>query len=184
MNGRSYVDLEALAHLTSGSLSFPGNRVVLTLPCSASSAPAASASNQPAEPGFSRGFMRAAIEAMATMREWGSTLANQIQNGYPLASDAMSGYQGRALEAVRIAGAAASTDSDRDGLQLLTNELNNVQTWSGSLVSARNSMSAANLSMSQDALKNDPLFQKIVRCGQFLGSMLASGTFQDDAACH
>jgi hypothetical protein len=32
--------------------------------------------------------------------------------------------------------------------------------------------------------KNDPLFQKISECGKFLGPMLASGNFEDNATCH
>src|SRR5690349_3790299 len=36
LNGRSYVDTEALARLTNGSLSFNGNQIALTLPASTS----------------------------------------------------------------------------------------------------------------------------------------------------
>ena len=35
INGRSYVDVEALARLINGSLSFKGNQITLTLPASA-----------------------------------------------------------------------------------------------------------------------------------------------------
>lgn len=182
MNGRSYIDLETLARLTGGSLEFEGNRIVLTL-AAANPRGAGSAGNQAATPGFSREFMKAAIESMAAMREWGSTLKLAIENGYPV-GNAMSGYQHHAADSVRLASATALTDSDRSGLQLLTSEFNNVQAWSDELVKARNSMSAANLATSEDALVNDPLFQKILRCGQFLIPMFASGTFQDDAACH
>src|SRR5271157_3723977 len=41
MNGKSYVDIDALARLTNSSLSFKGNQVILTSPGSASSTPAA-----------------------------------------------------------------------------------------------------------------------------------------------
>jgi hypothetical protein len=64
MNGKSYVDIDALARLTNSSLSFKGNQVILTPPGSASSAPPAapepsapagqlvlvSAKEQPADP--------------------------------------------------------------------------------------------------------------------------------------
>lgn len=184
MNGRTYVDLEALTRITNGSLGLRGNRIVLTLsPFAANPGEAAPVASQTARPGFSREFMKAAIEAMAAMREWAAALKLLIQNGYPV-GNAMAGYQGRAVDSVRLASVAASTDSDRSGLQLLTNEFNNVQTWSNTLVSARNSMSAANLTTSKDELENDPLFQKMLRCGQFLIPMFASGAFQDDAECH
>src|SRR5208282_2363108 len=38
LNGRSYVDIEALARLTGGSLSFQGNQTTLKLPASSASA--------------------------------------------------------------------------------------------------------------------------------------------------
>ena len=59
-----------------------------------------------------------------------------------------------------------------------------MQAWSEAFVKARSSMSAVNLTTSEDALKSDPDAQKLVRCGQFLAQMFAGGTFQDDAACH
>jgi len=181
VNGRAFVDVEALAQITEGSLSFERDRITLTLPVS--DAAGASTDTQPARLGFSQAFMSAAIEAMASMREWGSTLVLAIQNGYPV-GNTMTVYRGRAADRVRLASAAVTTDSDRSGLELLTNEFKNVQAWSDKLVQAQKSMSAGNLTMSEDALQNDPMFQGIVRCGQFLGPMLASGTFQDDAACH
>src|SRR6266853_11573 len=60
VNGRSYVDLEALASAVNGSLSFAGNQIAFSVPMgSASGAPAATAarpvpSTAPASnPGFS-----------------------------------------------------------------------------------------------------------------------------------
>ena len=41
MNGRSYVDIETLARLTNGSLSFKGNQVTLVLPGLATGSPTA-----------------------------------------------------------------------------------------------------------------------------------------------
>jgi hypothetical protein len=45
-------------------------------------------------------------------------------------------------------------------------------------------MNAAKYALSPSELHNDPLSQKIVSCGHFLGQMLASGDFQDDPSCH
>jgi len=67
---------------------------------------------------------------------------------------------------------------------LLKNEFNNLQAWSDAFVRARASLSAADLTTSEDALKDDQDAQKLVHCGQFLAQMFAGGTFQDDAACH
>src|SRR5215475_15416317 len=63
--GRSYVDVEGLARITNGSLSFSGNQIILTLPGvdgspgTHSPTAAEAASSQ----GFSRDFLRAGIEA-------------------------------------------------------------------------------------------------------------------------
>lgn len=176
VQGRAFVDVEALAQITSSSLGFNAGTIEMTLP-------GASAVPDTPPAGFSQGFMTAAIETIASMREWGSTLVVAIQNSYPV-GNSMNVYRGRAMDRLRIAAASVSTDSDRSGLQLLQNEFNRVQDWSYKLVNAQKTMSAGELSTSDDALKNDPMYQGIVQCGQFLGQMLASGTFQDDASCH
>ena len=163
-NGRTYVDLEVLVEMVNGALGYQGSRIVLTLPGS----PAGTSDRSPAATGFSREFVNAAIETLASMREWASTLALTIKNGYPI-GDAMAEYRGRAAKNFALANAAASTDSDRNGLRLLTTEFDDLQTWSNNLVQARNSMNAANLAVSEDALLNDPLSQKLLRCWQFLG---------------
>jgi hypothetical protein len=180
VNGRAFVDLEALVKITGSSVAFERGRVVLTLPSGES--PAAPASSQPVSTGFSRPFVGAGIEALASMREWGSTLAVTIRNGFPL-GNAINPYRARAAEKVYLAAAAASTEDDRSGLELLRKELSNVQAWSDKLVNARNSMSAANLAMSENAMQEDPMFQSALHCGQYLAQMLASGSFHDAEAC-
>jgi hypothetical protein len=182
--GRVFVDAEELARMTNGSLSFEKNKIILTLP----SPDNLSSSDETQTSGFSRGFLKAAIEAMASIREWGGTLQATVQNGYPVAKttagSAIAAYQGRAADSIALASIAASTESDRRGLELLKNQFNNVQAWSDAFVKARSSMSAADLTTSEDALKSDQDAQKLVRCGQFLAQMFAGGTFEDDVACH
>ena len=69
--GKSYVDVEALARLTNGSLSFSGNQVMLTLPGSGGGTPTTAPPARPAAPaGFSKSFLNAGIEAMTEVREW------------------------------------------------------------------------------------------------------------------
>jgi len=182
--GRVFVDALALARITKGSLNFREDGIVLTLPGS----DASEADESTTDSTFSRPFMKAAIEAMACIREWGGTLLATVQNGYPVTKTAagysITAYQGRAADSIALASTVASTNSDRQGLELLRNEFKNLQVWSDAFVSARASMSAADLTTSEDALKNDQDAQKLVRCGQFLAQMFASGSFQDDAACH
>jgi len=54
----------------------------------------------------------------------------------------------------RVAGAAATTDHDRNSLQLLTNEFEVVKQWSSKLVEGRVAERAAS--------------EKIIACGRFL----------------
>jgi hypothetical protein len=101
-----------------------------------------------------------------------------------MAGNTIRAYQGRAADSIALAGAAASTDSDHRGLELLKNEFNNLQAWSEGFVDARNSMRAVDLTTSENGLKNDSDAQKIVHCGQFLAQMFGGSDFQDDVACH
>jgi len=180
VNGRYYVDLEALAQVANGSVGFSGNKITLTLPGAQSTPPTATPSASPsANPGLSRGFLKAGIEAMSLVREWHSALANAIQNGFPLAESWLSGYRNQAAAALRLASVAASTDSDQSASQLLNNEFENMKTLSNNYVAARQSLDY----IAPDALTNDTLNQKIISCGHSLAGMAASGQFVDDGSC-
>jgi hypothetical protein len=180
MNGRSYVDLEALARVANGSLGFQGNQITLTLPAAANGpAAAVSSANPPADPGLSRGFLKSGIEAMSLVREWHSALANAIKNGFPLAEGWLSGYRGQAAAALRLASVAVTTDPDRNAFQLMTNGFSFMDKLSNQYLAARQSLNY----ISPDALTNDPLDQKLLNCGHSLASMVASGQFVDDGSC-
>jgi hypothetical protein len=184
LNGRSFVDIAALAQITNGTLGFRGEQIVLTLPAPGASAPApAPAASQQSNSAFSKGFMTAGIETMSVIREWRSSMANALQNGYPVSANWVENYRGRAAQNLRLASVAASTDADQQALQLLTNELDNMQRWSDKILKAFKDMDAAKY-MSSGALDNDPLFQKILNCAHSLAAMSASGQFQDDGSCH
>ena len=185
IDGRPYVDLEALARLTNGSLTLKASRYVLTLPVSAANAPSTvSPPSQQVDSGLSRDLMKAGIEEIAVMREWASTLAYAIQNGSPVTQSWIASHRANAVQGLRLASVAATSEADRSAHELLTNEFAAVDEWSTRLLEARKSMSAANYALSGGALQDDPLSQKIVSCGRFLASMLASGSFQDDPSCH
>jgi hypothetical protein len=186
LNGRTYVDLESLARIAGGSLAFQGSRLTLTLPdSSATPPPTESHANSPAvSTGLSRDFREAAIETLAQMREWASTIANAIQYGYAITDDWAAGYREKAVTSLRQASVSASTDSDHNALALLTNEFHNVEAWSNELIEAKKDMATAKYTMSNEALRNEPLSRKIISCGHFLGAMLGSGDFKDDPSCH
>lgn len=183
--GRVFVDVEELARITKGSLSYEEDRIILRLTPSDASEPTRDVAEKSR---FSPAFIRAAIEAMASIREWGGMLQVIVENGYPvgkaMAGNTIRAYQGRAADRLALASAAASTDDDHRGIELLRNEFNSVQTWAERFLDARNSLNAADLSTSENPLKDDEDAQKIIRCGQFLAQMFADGSFEDDAACH
>jgi hypothetical protein len=181
INGRSYVDIEALARIANGSLGFKGNQITLTLPASSGNTPtAAPPASLPASAGFSKDFLKAGIEEMTEIREWRGALVNAVHNGYPVTDEFVAGYRGQATTNLSLASVAVSTDSDRKGFQLLSNEFDNMQKLSNKILAARKNMNY----ISSDALKNDPLDQKILNCARSLASMAVSGQFQDDGSCH
>ena len=181
IDGRSYIDLETLARIANGSLSFQGTQIILTIPRSSANAAPATA----ADSGLSTDFMRAAIQDLATIKEWYSTLAYAVQRGVPGDGSRVFLYRDKAAQDLKLATVAASSDSDQNALQLLTTHFNRVEQWSNMLIESSKSLGTANYSMSPDALNNDPLYQKINRCSQFLGTMLAGGKFEDHrSSCH
>jgi hypothetical protein len=181
VNGRSYVEVEALARLTNGSLSFKGNQITLTLPAPAAGAPTTdSSASQPAGSEFSKEFMKAGIEEMSVIREWRSALVNAVQNGYPLTDDLVAAYRGQAATNLRLASVAVSTDSDQNVYQLLSNEFDKMQQLTNKLLAARKNLNY----ISRDALKDDPLDQQVLACARSLAAIAASGQFQDDGTCH
>ena len=180
INGKSYVNVEVLAQLMNGSLSFKGSQIVLTLPAPDGSAMPASPASQPAISGFSKDFMKAGIEVGSTIREWRTALSSAVQNGYAVTDDFVAGYRDRTATNMRLASVAVTSDSDRSALQLLNNLSDNMQKLSNKILAARQNMTY----MSPDKLRDDPLNQQILTCARSLASMAASGQFQDDGSCH
>ena len=174
VNGRSFVDVEALAQIANGTVAFKDNQITLTVPASASGA-----AGQQSPPGFSREFLSAAIESIAAVREWRTGIATAIQNPISVTDSWVSAFQRQANDSLRQASVAAVTATDRAALQLLTNEYNNMRTWSDQLIAARKTLQY----MSPEDMNSDPLFQQVLTCSHSLASMVASGQFQDDPSC-
>lgn len=180
IDGRYYVDVEELMRLANGSLSFRRNQIVLTLSAPPITAPTSnSAANQSTASGFSREFLRAAIEEMSIIREWRSSLINAIRQGNPVTEDWVATFRGQAQQNLRLVSVAASNESDRNALQLLTNEFNNIKKLSDRFVEANKSRTY----VSPNALDNDPLDRKILSCAHSLAAMAANNQFVDDGSC-
>jgi hypothetical protein len=174
MNGRSYVDLEALARLIEGSLSYAQNQVTLTLPSAPGEAPSAEAN-----PGFSKPFVKAGIELMADIREWRIAIVDSVRNNYPISADGVSTHRRLAERNLKLATTAASTDDDRSAIPLLTAEFNNMQKLSDRILGMRRRATY----IDRRSLDNDPLNQQILTCAQSMAAMVANNAFQDDAHC-
>lgn len=174
INGRPYVAVDALAQLMNGSLGYQGSRITLKLP----GAPAASRA-QSANPAFSRDFLKATIETLSDIREWRTALLTAVENGYKMTDTLLEDYQAPATRNLRMASVAATTDSDRNALRLLSKEFDHMQELSTRILKARKNLTY----ISTDSLKKDPLDQKILKCARSLAAMAANGAFQDDGSC-
>jgi hypothetical protein len=185
VGGKTYVDLKRLVQIGHGSVDYQGNQIVVSLSCSGTDTPMKATEEDPSTSlRLSREFMKAGIEEISLLREWASSLANSLKNGYPVSENWVADYRARAQSGLGIVAAAVSTEGDRSGENLLKGEFEAVQEWSSKLLEARKSMDTAKYAVSPTALQKEPLSQKIVSCGRFLGQMLASGSFQDEASCH
>ena len=177
INGKSYIDIEALARLTQGSLSFKGNQTILTLPPSNAEGQAAAPH---AKAGFSTAFVQAGIEELSMIREWRIAIVNAVLNNNPISVDWVSVHQRQAEKYLALTSAAASTDDDRSAFPLLTAEFNNMQKLSEAYLAMRNQAAF----LSPDTFDNGPLEEQILTCARGFVSMTETHEFQDQAACH
>jgi hypothetical protein len=177
INGKSYVDVESLARLTQGSLSFQSNQITLALPGSPSTnSPAAKSANT----GFSSGFLKAAIEVMTEIREWRVAIVNAVQTNNPVDEVWVSRFSRAARSKLALASAAIETDGDRSAFQLVTNGFNNMQQLSDTYVQRRKNLQFT----PTNSFDNDPLDQKVLNCAQGLAALAVNNQFKDVPSCH
>jgi hypothetical protein len=178
VNGKSYVEIESLARLTSSTLSIHADQITFTLAAAAVNTTPAPA-DQP-KPAFSRDFLVAEIEEMTVVREWRIAIVNAVQNSYTIAEDSVAGYGMNADSKLALASAAAVTVSDRNVLPLLGSEFKNMQAMSERYLAMRKSLTY----ISPDSLDGDPLDQQILSCARGLAALAAIGLFEDVPVCH
>jgi hypothetical protein len=182
LNGKAYVDLETLARIGNGTLSFRGDQIVVTL---SDSTPRHVESHQgSASAGMSPAFMSSGVQFLGRIKEWTNTLAYAAQRGVPGDGSRLVVFHDTASEALRLSKVAASTDSDHSAAQLLANLFDIVKDWNDKLIGERKTMNTGRYSMTPDALDNDENYRKIGSCAKFLSEMLPSGHFQDESSCH
>ncbi len=183
IDGHSYVDIETLGQITNGTVTFEPNQIVLTMPGSYSPGPNPDATPPPTTQRLSRGFASAANLAVAEMKEWKGALATMVTFGLAAGGGWAQEYHNRVETSVTQASVAATTESDRNALQLLNNEFATLANWASDIVAERQALNGAR-TVDPNSLQNDRVLAKISDCGRFLNSMLVSGAFVDSASCH
>jgi hypothetical protein len=182
INGRLYVDLEALAQATNAVFTVEPRRVVLTIPPADAAAVATDDSAQNSQK-LSRDFSSAAISALAAMREWRVAVRAMILYGLAVSETWVQAYHQQSMDALQQAAVVASTDADKNALQVLRNEADMMTSWANQVEADRQQLNGAKV-VDPNALKDDPTLAKIQKCSQFLNSMVLSGSFNDDPTCH
>ncbi|GAC1636952.1 MAG: hypothetical protein NVS9B14_16400 [Candidatus Acidiferrum sp.] len=177
MDGHSYVDVEILAQVTNGSVKFEASQIVLTIPSST----AETAVVQDEEK-LSKGFASAAIATLAEMREWRGALGALVTYGLAVDGKWAQLYRQRVEASLDQANVAATTDSDRNALRLLSTQFANLAKWE-SVVTAERANLDGSRTVATNSLQNDPVLQKFSSCGRFLSVMLGSGVFSGNASC-
>jgi len=176
VEGRSYVDIESLVRGVGGSVSFEQNRITLTIP-------APTPAEAPPHPdNMSKDFQRIAVFTLAEMREWKGAISTLITSGIPVAGTWPQDYHDRVEADLMQAALTASTDPDRQALQLLQKEDTLLSEWAGKVIAEREALNAAR-TIDPNSLQNDQSLAKIAKCGQFLSSMIVGGNFYDDSSC-
>jgi hypothetical protein len=133
--------------------------------------------------GISRQFASVSVATLADMREWRGAISAMIGHGLAVSDAWAAGYRDQVQADLSQAELAVTTDDDRNALQLLRNEESNLESWWNTVLGQRQDLNGAS-TIDPDALKNDPMLAKIRSCGQFLDSMLVSGAYTDNSACH
>jgi hypothetical protein len=186
IEGRSYVDIEGLAEGMGGSVTFEANQISLTIPgpppSAAPQTPPPSTAQQTPE-GMSKDFQKIAVFTLAEMREWKGAIGTVVTSGIPVVGTWSQDYHDRGEADLMQAALAASTEPDRQALQLLQQQFTRLTEWADNVLGEREALNA-DRTIDPNSLQNDQSLAKISKCGQFLSSMIVSGTFSDDSSCY
>jgi hypothetical protein len=180
IDGHWYIPVEALVEITNGTVTIEAKRIVLYTPSTGA------VTNAPAyapPEGLSRAFASAAVATLAEMREWRGAIETMITYGLAVSSSWGQSYHDQAQVSLMQLTMAATTDSDRDTLQLLRNAFDMQSSWNGSVLAARQAFDGAQ-TVNPNTLRDDPVLAKLRDCSNFLDSMLVTGNFSDNARCH
>jgi hypothetical protein len=178
INGHSYVDIETVGQIANATITVEADRIILTARDSGSTA----SSSAPPE-GLSKDFARAGIAELAEMREWRGAVGAVLTYNVPFVGTWPQDYHDHVEASLSQVAITATTDSDRDALQLLRNEFSNLDSWTSGVIATRQALNATE-TVRPDVAQNDPALIKIANCSSFLSTMLVSGVFADNPNCH
>jgi hypothetical protein len=179
VQGKNYVEVDALAWMSGGSLRFVGNQIILTLPRSSDTSSQALQPGPTPSVGYSKPFLAAGIEAMREILEWHAAFKSAIERGFPLSGDWLGNHKRRVEATLQLVKASASTEMDQKAFPLLVNEFNTM----AALTDKYLQIAARRDYIAPDSLRNDPLERKLLACWQSLEAMASSGQFVDDGSC-
>jgi hypothetical protein len=177
LNGHSYIDIEALAQITNGSVKFEPTQIALSIPSTNVDANAS-----PRAPGLSKEFASAAIATLAEMKEWKGALGTMLNFGLAVDGSWVQANHERVQTSLTQSTVAATSSADHSALQLLNNQFANLAKWEGVLLAERKDHDGAR-TVAENSLQNDPVLAKFSSCGRFLSVMLGSGVFTDNPSC-
>jgi hypothetical protein len=183
IDGKSFIDLETLVKISNGTIAFQGNQITVLLPGPQEAQNAQASEPKANPPGMSTEFMRSGVGFVSAIKAWTNALTYAVQKGVPGDGSRIVILRDQAAEALRMAKVSISTESDNHSYQLLSTHFDDVHNWSDRLIGERKSMETGKYSMSTDALANDSTYQRITGCTKFLGTMIPSGHYQDNANC-
>ena len=171
VQGKLYVDIDAIVGLLGATQSRQENRVVVYLPDRSPAAP---------ETKLSRPLIEAGIELIAFIREWRQGVVHATLNSSPFLEEWAAPYVRDADSKLALATAAASTDGDRRVVELLANESRMIRAFSDNYLAKRKTSTG----VFSDEIEDDPLSKQILDCARGLAVMAGTHRFQDVPACH
>jgi hypothetical protein len=180
VDGHTYIDVETLAQLTNGSVKFEPDQVVLTIPDGNSDA------NSPQESQtakLSKDFASAALSTLSEMTEWKAVLGTLVKFGLAVDNSWAQIYHERVQLSLDQTSVAASTDADRNALELLDTQFANLAKWESAVIKERQDLNGAR-TVAPNSLENDPVLTKFSNCRRFLSGMLGSRILADNPSCN
>jgi hypothetical protein len=123
---------------------------------------------------LSKDFASAALSTLAEMMEPKGALGTLVKFGLAVNGSWAQIYHERVQLSLDQTTLAASTNADRNALQLLNTQFANLASWESVVIAEHQDLNGPR-SVAPDSLQNDAVLTKFSKCGRFLSGMLGSG---------